>query len=159
MNQPRSLSNFYSKGFTLIELLVVSVITGIGVASYNYFSDRQKIEQCAKQLKNNLRRTQSNALSGLKGSSCTDEKLDGWYADLANNQYYGKCGGNSFTDSSGPLVEPITCRLSAPTNVVSFAPVSGETDLSADLTIIVYPPLPAVTPSYTVTLGKGGEIR
>jgi len=151
-----------SSGFTLIELLVVAamigITTGIGVAAYNSFRDRQSVEQAAKNLKSNLVLARSNAISGRKDPSCGGNTLNGWYADLDNKNYYGTCGSGSTTPFSSP--KPLfegNFGLSS-TNTILFKPLIGDTDLDDDLTITVTP-TGTSAPQAQVTIGRGGQIN
>jgi len=125
-------------GFTFIELLVVvgmvGLATGIGVAAYNNFGDKQKAEQAAKELVSNLRYLQSNAVSGVKsfrGESCADGlSLDGWYASFAENEYYLKCSDGSeipAVDSERPVLAE-GADFTSTVNLVKFNPVYGDTE-------------------------------
>ncbi len=72
------------KGFTLVELIVVLAVIGIlatiMLANYNDFGARQEVRNAAEELKSNLRKYQTFAISGQKnptnlpdGSGCNDD--------------------------------------------------------------------------------------
>ncbi len=72
------------KGFTLVELVVVLAVTGIlatiMLANYNDFGARQEVGNAAEELKSNLRKYQTFAISGQKnptnladGLGCNDD--------------------------------------------------------------------------------------
>src|SRR4030042_4247797 len=105
-------------GFTLIEILVavtiILLLTSIGVASYNRFNDKRKVEKITKELETNLRYIQGKATSNEK--DCTAAVCDcsganyvltGWYADFTNllaPTYYGDCSGVTFSNPAKSLV-------------------------------------------------------
>lgn len=114
-----------SKGFTFIELIIATGIllslVGFGTASYVNFNERQILEQAAKDLKNNIRVAQQNAISGVKDNDLCDpdgagsapaETFRGWcmsprHDDAATSgpydsyQIYGVCD----TDESDTTVK------------------------------------------------------
>ena len=59
---------FNFKGFTLIELLIVvtimAVLTGALIPSFSKYIDNQNVRQALEQVKDDLRNTQNNALTG-----------------------------------------------------------------------------------------------
>lgn len=61
-------------GLTLIEILVTSTIimtiSGLGLAAYNDFNNRQILNATADELKNNLRQARGWAMAGRKPSEC-----------------------------------------------------------------------------------------
>src|SRR3990167_302345 len=74
------IQNFFSfssnGGFTLIELLVVLVVIGIlatvVLANYNNFGKNQQVKNAAAELKSNLRKYQTLAISGQKNPDPTN---------------------------------------------------------------------------------------
>jgi len=139
------MKSFYevSSGFTLIELLVVTgimaVLTAVGVASYNQFNDKQKVDQAARELVSNLKKAQSNAAVGRK-DSCS-QSLEGWYADLSARTYYGQCSGG--TKFPNPPLSLITGNFSLtstpPASVIKFEPLTGETSSNLIITVSTDP--------------------
>ena len=90
------------QGFTLIELLVVLAVIGIlatiVLANYNNFGQKQAVKNAAAELKSNLRKYQTLAISGQKnptqvaiGSGCNSSSETMQYYqvefDLTNNKY------------------------------------------------------------------------
>ena len=89
------ISRACERGFTLIELLVAISIIGLlvtaGFAYYQDFNRRQIVNQGAKELKNNLRLTQSKALAGEKPEGwCddSDESLIGYRLEFTSTTSY-----------------------------------------------------------------------
>lgn len=96
--------------FTLIELLIVTSLVGIlltmGVASHNTFNRRRVLRETALALLNNLRHTQTKALSGEKPNACTI--LNGWKLEFLGGGYQmravctnGEFGEKNFSFPSG----------------------------------------------------------
>lgn len=120
------------KGFTLIELLIAtaifSIVTGGGIASYNQFNQREKLQAAALEVKTYLRNAQTNALSGVKDdTACGIEALDGWCVDLFRGHTYGHCGGPAIPPPPPPgLADFDTSSFSLPEGVfISFDPPQG----------------------------------
>ena len=152
-------------GFTFIELLVsvgiLGIISTIGVASYNNFNDQRVVEKAAEELKTNLRLVQSKAMNNEKDTTiCSASSLLGWYANLANQTYYGQCDTNSFGTNTLvdlDLNDDGNNELKLSSNTLIFFRALGGTELSNDLTIVV---------SYlddshplSVTITKSGDIK
>ncbi|MEX0621599.1 MAG: prepilin-type N-terminal cleavage/methylation domain-containing protein [Candidatus Woykebacteria bacterium] len=74
------------KGFTLIELLIVIALIGILatviLANYNSFGARQEVKNAAEELKSELRKYQTFAISGQKNPTqsvgCLSSTLDSY---------------------------------------------------------------------------------
>lgn len=121
------MDNLLKKGFTLIELLVASgimvIITGLGVASYNNFSQRQEVKNAAKEFAGNVRFIGSKALTNekickdspfCKGTdgkcndppsdpSTDDEPLYGWYLSWQDDNTYWLFGTCNTSDDGNSL--------------------------------------------------------
>lgn len=103
-----------ARGFTLIELLVVvgimGALTAFVLPSLRNFGQTQTLNSAADQIASDIRRTQSNALSGDK-SLCVNQ-LRGWYIFFkksdSNGIYYqikSSCY-NSATKTWNDLPQP-----------------------------------------------------
>jgi type II secretion system protein H len=70
---PKRNSERFS-GFTLIEVLVVATVigllTGVGIASYNRFNEKQRVQQAAMTFATELRVAQKRANAGEKPVGC-----------------------------------------------------------------------------------------
>ncbi len=111
------------KGFSLIELLVsISIIAilvyGV-VSNYDRYNNRQKLLQTAKNLINDLRLSENNAISGLKPSSgCT--QLVGYQFSFPTFRSYS----SQANCSPEGLVGPVTTGSLA--SGITFSPVPGS---------------------------------
>lgn len=161
------LSIIHKSGFTFIELLVgvgiLGIITSIGVASYNNFNDQRVVEKAAAELKTNLRLVQSKAMNNEKDLTvCGEAPLLGWYANLANQTYYGSCGANTFPTPAKNLVDldindDGNNELKLSSNDLIFFRALGGTELTNDLVVVIS----FLDDSYplSVTITKSGDIK
>lgn len=144
-----------SSGFTLIELLVVisliGVMTAVGMAQYNNFNDAQKVEQAARELANNLRRAQSNAISGVKeGGDCNNPNHTlSWRIDFTTDTYCCVCIASNCSNSPKKLITAPDIDITG-VNFDFIAP-TGET--GSNVTINVTKGI--ITKTVTVT-SQGG---
>lgn len=110
----------FSHGFTLIEIMVgVSVIlllSGLFMAGYNRFNDRQKVQQAAATLIRNLQAVRTKAAFGTKPAGC--DTLVGYTVTFtaANYEASALC--------QTPVVSPVT-TYNLPADV-TFSPVPGD---------------------------------
>lgn len=90
--------NWAGAGFTLIELLITvaigSLLLGGGIATYNNFDRKQKIQSAGRELLLAMRSAQKRADSGEKPSGCVS--FQGWAVrrvDLVSYETAVVCGG------------------------------------------------------------------
>ena len=154
------LNTKYKLGFTLIELLVTTsiilLLAGFGLASWQTFNQQQTLDAAAQDLKNNLRLARSWEMV-VKKTAC-DGTSGGYKVDFSGSHGdYGireMCGGSEVGDWQ---------NFSYPEGVADnyngsfiFAPLTGATNLSADVTTIT---LSLGSRTKTVTIRKNGEIE
>lgn len=158
-------------GFTLIELIVVVVIiitlTGLGIAGYNAFNQRQTLKAAAEEIKSNLRDAQNRALSGEKdctvcrqGATCGDNDdlvLNHWLFNITGATTYtisGNCGGLPFGSKSFTLATGLSFN---PTGIeIYFKPLAqGITNPS---TVIITISQSSSGHTITITVSPSGEI-
>jgi len=158
-------------GFTLIEIIVtvtiISIITAVGIASYNSFQKNQEIKTAAAELKNNLRFYQAKALAGEKPTYCDENYITllGFRIDFETSQYsaYAVCKN----DNTGSLItvdqdyktvyslsDNITLRIVA--NYLIFKPVTGGMESPTGPFILQ---ICGHGKIYQFTINKGGDIQ
>lgn len=149
-------------GFSLIELLVVVTIiltlTGLGLAGYNNFNQRQILRQAAEGVKNSLRDAQNRALTGEKGSICTGI-LDYWRFSInatTRTSYYitGRCAGSDFGQKNFNLPPNLTFRAAVN---IDFKPLAQGTKSNATVTITI--DQSTTGNSINITVSPSGEIK
>lgn len=166
-------------GFSLIEVLVSTLIiltlSGIGIASFNNFSQDQAIKQAAADLKNNLRLAQNKAITGEKlcgpeacggtNSICDGEEeelsLSGWEVGFtlgsedipSSYEIYGVCGDNHFSRQTFSLPRKIYIGyISSSDNKVRFKAFPGGVQNSVDICLGGY------GRRYKLSISLSGEI-
>lgn len=76
-------------GFTLIEVLVVvaiiGLLTGVGIASYNNFNEKQQVQQAAMNFASELRKVQKRTNAGERPDGCTGALQQYDVTTIANN--------------------------------------------------------------------------
>jgi len=155
------LDNKYQPAFTLIELLVttsiIMLIAGFGLASWQTFNQQQALDAAAQDLKNNLRLARSWAMA-VKKVACVGTKIAAGYEvnfNVANGyRFREKCA-----DGSNGIWQNFYYPAGVADNYNGsfiFAPLTGATNLSADVTTIT---LSLGSRTKTVTIRKNGEIE
>lgn len=149
------------KGFTFIEIIVAMTISMlvIGFASVKYvdFNRTQIIKNAGATLKNNLRDTQTKAITGIRPTGCNI--LDGYQVSFtpttyATDAYCGAPSGNSTTYTLPPnlIFNPVpgNFRFNVLAQNVTNAPVSIFVRTSGSLT--------NSTKWFGICVASGGDI-
>lgn len=156
-------ANIQSKaGFTLIELIVVAAIivtlTGLGIAGYNSFNQKQILKQSAEEVKSNLRDAQNRALSGEKVyPDCDNRVLNYWVFTITSATEYkieGSCDSSTFGSKSFTLPNGLTFTTTGIN--IYFKPLAHGTTNSTTVTITLSQSSSGNTISLTVS--PSGEI-
>ena len=147
------------KGFTLIELLVtftlISIITGIGLASFVSYSQRQVVVQAASDFKQAVDLARFNALSSVKPKACS-----GVLSDFKFNVCFNATCYNSGVDYEvivGCGLDLSVLSKKLPQNV-TFSNVVG----SPNCTTLKFTPISGVVtgvPCEIFVNGYGNQIK
>jgi len=153
-----------SLAFTLIELLLAIAVFGILVAmvipSFSQLIKKQKLEQGAEQVKNDLRVAQNRALTGTQ-----QDQYSGWGLKfVAGSSSYNFCGqtdsgcvvGSEMSNQDLP--QGLVFRAIS-TDTFSFQIVTGEVLAGAGETIKIGYPEDSADQWKTITLTAGGNIE
>lgn len=158
----------FKSGFTLIESLIVvsilGILLGIGIAAYNVFNRNQILSQTAKNIKEDLRLTQSKALSAKKDcgickgadgvcGNTDDIVLDGWFVSFTSNSYtvYGSCQGAQFGQKTVSL--PNNVSLNPLPGTIKFQVLNKGVDPATTITINAF------GKNQTITVTSTGEFK
>jgi prepilin-type N-terminal cleavage/methylation domain-containing protein len=142
-----NLSKFFKPfGFTLIELMIaiviITVLSSVGIASFNGISRSNAMQQQAQEIKSLARKLRSDATAGIKtsGNCATNGSLYGAYINFNSTvgsnstiSYGISCWANSTTDYSPtpPLSKTLPTGLtvssvSSYTNMTIFYSFDGK---------------------------------
>lgn len=150
-----------SSAYTLIEILVVmtviTILFGIGYVSYRDFGRRQALAGAVKQVEGDLRKTQQNALSGIKppDTACDSGDLSSyqiWINTSDNHNYRIRaiCGGTTVLVESRSL-EGVS--LASTKNPMNFMVLGRGAD---EATVTLIQDITGKTS--TITIGSGGSV-
>ncbi len=143
-------------GFTLLEMLIATVVmmmmTGIGLASYLRFTERQTLRNAGKELQTYMRAAQSRARSGDRPTGCA--QLFGYAVTGANGgvqiQLSAVCENG---------VEVVTDTYTLPSGStlggaldMTFGSLKGGVTGAGTVTLI------SGAQEYEFTVSQGGEI-
>ena len=157
-------------GFTLIELIIVItvilVISVVTLLNYNSYTDRQRVKQAGLTLRSDLRLAQTKATSGQKPFICdATTTLESYTVTFSDCGGIGACYEiQPICTQSGVAVDTDDdkIRVFLPSGVsfqttytpISFSPVTGVTDLTANRLIL----LTGAGVTYTVVITPSGSI-
>lgn len=152
-----------SFGYSIIELLVVIsimiIIFTLGLANYKNFSQKQKLENIASQIKGDLRLAQEYASGARKTGVCTE--LHGYtFSRNGSSRYEVRQNCDANACNAGDVIKSITLPTGITLSNFScfrFNVLGRGTDRSGDIVITVN----LANSSYTknVTITKYGEIK
>lgn len=150
-----------SEGFSLIELLISMTIVALlvyGVVSnYDRYNNRQTLKQVAKNLVNDLRFAQNNAISGLKPTSgCT--QLVGYqvsFPSLASYAIQANCAPEGMAGSAVTVRLPGGITFSPPPQTFLFGVLTRG--IGSNMTITLTNA--ALSLSYALSLTTSGNIN
>jgi prepilin-type N-terminal cleavage/methylation domain-containing protein len=101
-------NNIKISGFTLVEVLVVAsvigLLAGVGIASYNRFNEKQRVQTAAMEFATELRVVQKRANAGEKPSGCATTLTEYTVTTVDNSNQYlisSTCGFDG-SKSLGP---------------------------------------------------------
>jgi len=151
-----------NRGFTLLELIIsvgiVLVLTGIGVANYRIYTDKETLRQTVATIKSDLRLAQTKAIAGQKpvNASCTE--LFGYKVSFSTSSYTIVPDCTEGISSADALVITLPNGMTFAESLINtsflFYPLSGGTSLSDDLVLQVTLGAQALT----ITVTQGGLI-
>ena len=149
-----------NKGFTIIELIVsisiILVLTGLGIASYRNYSDREVAKQEISTLKSNLRLAQSKAAAGQKPIRNSCSSFVGYTVSFTLSSYTitPNCANGLAIDEALTVTLPASVTFVSPYSSFTFYPLSGGTSLSNDLTL----EMTSLGNTYGITVTPSGLI-
>ncbi len=139
-------------GLTLIEILVTSAIimtvSGLGLAAYINFNNRQVLNATTDELKNNLRQARGWAMAGRKFGYCDEDDR------LANYQI-------SFSPDDYEYEIALTCLESLDNSIsINSFSYDGKVTINSDQSPVVFSPLTGETgQTITIDLSLGSRTR
>jgi type IV pilus assembly protein PilA len=150
LNVPRFFQKS-KKGFTLVELLVVLAVIGvlatILLANYNNFGARQEVRNAAAELKTNLRKYQTFAISGQKnptnltaglGCNSHDRQLDHYEIVVSSPSTYNvNIVCHEVNPPHAVTTEPVTANVPWGPNVPIAAVGAAGADCAPGGTVTI----------------------
>ncbi|MGI6278513.1 MAG: pilus assembly FimT family protein [Patescibacteria group bacterium] len=124
-----------TSGLTLIEILVTSAIimtvSGLGLAAYINFNNRQVLNATTDELKNNLRQARGWAMAGRKFGYCgDDDRLANYQISFFPDDKYEialTCLNNPNPISINSFSYDEKVTISSDQNPIIFSPLTGGT--------------------------------
>lgn len=156
-------------GYTLIEILialtVITILFTVGFVSYRDFSRRQALQGAVKVVQGDLRKTQQNAMSGIKpaGASCNNpNSLIGYnFTVLAGGSGYtieASCSGGSIVMDTVSIPTGITINPLPSPNPILFKVLGQGTNIPGTGTTITLSQT-GTGSTLDITIGAGGDIK
>ncbi|MDD3679641.1 MAG: hypothetical protein PHX72_02210 [Candidatus Shapirobacteria bacterium] len=126
-------------GLTLIEILVSSavimVVSGLGLAAYNNFNNRQLLDTTTNELRNNLRQVRGWAMAGKKADDCAGG-LEGYQFSFGSvsGEYraYMVCPGPVIV---GTFFYDGRVAINSPSSTIFFQALTGETGENINISL------------------------
>lgn len=158
----RNQSTHQFRGFTLIEIMIAisisSLLFGVGIASYIDFNRTQTTKGVGLTLKNNLRGVQSQALTGVKPTTCsTATELESYRIDFFSTSYQAQavCSGlvsgpvTTYNLESGFQFDPVPTQI-------NFLVLGKGTNTNQLINIKGFGPSGRY---YSLCVTRGGDIK
>lgn len=167
LSMPKPLNHKLQNAFTLVEILVGLTIMAMlfvgGYTAYREFQRRQVVNSAATELKTNLSLVRQRALSGEKGSDCTNanKTFVGYEFGISDSTHYyyrPSCPDQALYSNSTTTITLTQGVTISGTNIpVLFKTIGQGTNLSSDAVLTITQT--STNTSKSVTIKTGGAIE